>query len=447
MARIFGGPRDIEHEERGRRKVLSRIQHSVRGLPLQRSSFVRLWLGLSISLLGDQFTTIALLWFVLEVTHSSAAVGLVILCFRLPAVVTSPLIGRLLDRYQPHFIMGMDNLLRALLIAAIPVLYWLGRLELGAIYGLVIVAGALAPATDVGLRVVLPRLVSDNELEASNALLSASEQVAMLAGPAVAGVIVTLWGGPPALLFDAVTFLLMGAMLWSLPNISRERAAVGQSAEKSGGLGLSALLRMKEARIIIGLSLVFFFAYGPLEPALLIYAHSVLKSGASGYGLLWSAFGLGALLGLGSIPRLVRLTRPGVTLAIIAVLWGVLLFPLVLITQQPLAMLVFALAGGVWAPYMTIETSLLQRLVPPHLHGRIFGARATIIIAAAPLGAALGGVLLGALSAPAVIGISGLACVVAGIAGLCSPLRSVRRVAAQQREAIQNEQVKSAPSR
>jgi Transmembrane secretion effector len=58
------------------------------GAPLRDPAFQRLWLGLSISYLGDQFTIIALLWFVLQLTGSGAAVGLVILCFALPGVVT-----------------------------------------------------------------------------------------------------------------------------------------------------------------------------------------------------------------------------------------------------------------------------------------------------------------------------------------------------------------------
>jgi hypothetical protein len=96
------------------------------GAPLRDPAFQRLWLGLSISYLGDQFTIIALLWFVLQLTGSGAAVGLVILCFDLPGVVTGAILGRLLDRYQPRLVMGFDNLARAALIAAIPPLYALG---------------------------------------------------------------------------------------------------------------------------------------------------------------------------------------------------------------------------------------------------------------------------------------------------------------------------------
>jgi MFS family permease len=87
---------------------------------LRHSTFQRLWLGLSISYLGDQFTIIGLLWFVLQLTGSGAAVGLVILCFDLPGVVTGAILGRLLDRYQPRLVIGYDNLAPAALIRRFP---------------------------------------------------------------------------------------------------------------------------------------------------------------------------------------------------------------------------------------------------------------------------------------------------------------------------------------
>src|SRR6185437_12903562 len=115
--------------------------------PMRNPAFQRLWLGLSVSYLGDQFTVIALLWFVLQLTGSGAAVGLVILCFELPGVVTGAVIGRLLDRYQPRLVMGIDNLGRAVAIGAIPALYALGVLHLWHIGVLALIAGALSPAT------------------------------------------------------------------------------------------------------------------------------------------------------------------------------------------------------------------------------------------------------------------------------------------------------------
>src|SRR2546428_2859154 len=87
------------------------------GAPLRHPAFQRLWLGLSISYLGDQFTIIALLWFVLQLTGSGAAAGLVILCFALPALVTGAILGPLLDRYPPRVVVCSVKLAPAALIA------------------------------------------------------------------------------------------------------------------------------------------------------------------------------------------------------------------------------------------------------------------------------------------------------------------------------------------
>ncbi len=173
--------------------------------PLRSPAFLRLWLGLSISYLGDQFTSIALLWFVLQLTGSGVALSLVLLCFQLPAMLTGPLLGTVLDRGPPRVVMGIDNCTRALLIGAIPVLSWVGVLQLWQIYTLALLAGALSPATGAGVRVILPHLVPEGALERANALASTSLQFASLLGPALAGILVAEVGGAFALLIDAMS--------------------------------------------------------------------------------------------------------------------------------------------------------------------------------------------------------------------------------------------------
>ena len=143
-----------------------------------------------------------------------------------------------------------------------------------------------------------------------------------------------------------------------------------------------------------------------------------MRANADGYGLLWTGFGTGAFAGVLTLTKLSHRWRPSIALPMIAVLWGAALCPLLLVRQLPLAMLLLGLAGACWAPYTPMETSLLQRLVPAEIRGQVFGARHSLVGAAAPLGAALGGVLLQKLSAPLVITVSGLACILAGLGGL-----------------------------
>jgi MFS family permease len=390
--------------------------------PLRSSAFLRLWLGLSISYVGDQFTVIALLWLVLQLTGSGVAVSFVLLCFQLPGMVTGPLLGALLDRWQPRLVIGIDNSLRALLIVAIPGLSWLGVLQLWHIYALALLAGALSPATGAGIRVILPHLVAEDALERANALSSGSFQFASLLGPALAGIVVTQVGGQWALLIDAVSFLLMGLLVFSLPPIARHTIAAS-SPEKKQWLfgGFDLLIRRKEIRLLTGLSVIFFFSYGPLEAALPLYSDRTLHAGAEGYGLLWTGFGVGALTGTFLTGFVAARFRAGISQPLIAILWGGFLCPLMIVHSLPVALLCLALGACSWAPYMPIETSVLQRLIPPAMRGQVFGARLAITTAAAPLGAVVGGFLLEYLSAPIVIGISGIACILAGVGGLLSP--------------------------
>jgi len=395
--------------------------------PLRHPAFRRLWLGLSISYLGDQFTIIALLWFVLQLTGSGAAVGLVILCFDLPGVVTGAILGRLLDRFQPRLVMGFDNLARAALIAAIPTLYALGSMQLWHVFVLALLAGALSPATTAGIRAFVPQLVDDAALDRANALTAASVQFSYLAGPVAAGFAVAKLGALWALFIDAASFLLMGLLALTLPKITRQ-PHVAQHPAVNRWLGFGALFSLPYVPALTLLSLVFFFSYGPLEAALPVYSGQTLHTNADGYGLLWTGFGVGAFAGVLTLTKLSHRWRPSIALPMIAVLWGALLCPLFFLRHLPLAMLFLSVAGASWAPYTPMETTLLQRLVPPEIRGQVFGARHSLVGAATPLGAALGGLLLQYLSAPLVIAISGLACILAGLGGFVSPsLRQLQR--------------------
>ena len=223
------------------------------------------------------------------------------------------------------------------------------------------------------------------------------------------------------------SFLLMGLLVLTLPTITRE-SRVAQHATANRWLGFGALFSLRYVPALTLLSLVFFFSYGPLEAALPVYSSQTLHANADGYGLLWTGFGVGAFAGVLTLTKLSHRWAPSIALPMIAVLWGALLCPLFFVRQLPLAMLFLGVAGASWAPYTPMETTLLQRLVPAEIRGQVFGARHSLVVAAVPLGAAFGGVLLQYLSSPLVIVVSGLACILAGLGGLVSPsLRQLKR--------------------
>ncbi len=386
-----------------------------------RPIFRRVWLGELVSAFGDTLTWLALAWFVLELTNSGAAVGGVLLCFALPSLFTGALIGKLLDRYQPRTIMLIDNVGRGLISAAIPALFVLGVLQLWMVYALAICAGALSPATRIGSRLLVPWLVADHELEVGNAALSLTGQLPTVLGPALAGVLVATWGAVSALALDALSFFVLAWALLVVPNIQRKPAEL----QNKSAFSLDVFRQFKLLAVLFCVSGSFFFAYGPLEAALPVLVKTQLHTDASGYGLLWSACGLGMVLGGLATSWLARRGRIGAMLCLISVGWGICQMLIALSPALVFAMAAMLVGGVIWGPYLALEASLIQRIVPAEQHGRVFGLRASLLTPTAPLGTALGGAMLSALPAQQVIVLGALLCMGVGLVALAfGPLRN-----------------------
>jgi predicted MFS family arabinose efflux permease len=179
---------------------------------------------------------------------------------------------------------------------------------------------------------------------------------------------------------------------------------------------------MRSVRFLTVLTLLFLFAQGLAEVAIPVYSQKTLGTGAAGYGLLMSANGVGALLALALISQFwSRNKRQGLSFAMILIMSGLLLIPLVFLKILLVAMLFMALAGFAAAPYYVVEQSLMQRLVPKNAQGQVFGARVALGVAGYPLGGAIGGLLMTVMAAPFVIGLSALWCIGMGLACLVSP--------------------------
>ncbi|MGI8689101.1 MAG: MFS transporter [Thermomicrobiales bacterium] len=124
--------------------------------------------------------------------------------------------------------------------------------------------------------------------------------------------------------------------------------------------------------------------------------------------------------------RATERVRSGIALATIPILWGVPILLLAFVRDLPLVLILYGLAGWVWAPYKAVSDTLLQRLIPKNLRGRIFGISAATTSAAGPLGAGAGGILLDHFRVVTVIGVCAITCMLTGIIGLLSAtLRSL----------------------
>jgi predicted MFS family arabinose efflux permease len=399
---------------------------------------------------ADQFAQVAMIWIVLVGSHSPADAGLVVLCQRAPEIISGPLLGSRFHRWPPVALTAGGFFVRGASIAAIAVASQLGSLNVHIVLALCVIMGITNPLAKVGTRVMLPMVVPDGELHVANGVLSVGDQFPYLVGPALGGALAGFAGAsslfaPAALCLLATILITRVRIAPRIPQaqtLAQDDAARSRPRDATAWLGFRPLLRIPVVRAMMTLTVIYYISYGPLLPAIPVYARSQLHANSAGYGAMWSALGLGALAGLILIPRLSRL-RPAVLNAVGVALWGVVLLPLVAVHALILALVIMFICGVVWAPYAATEISVIQHWVPSRQHGSVFGARRSVIVASSPAGAALGGLLLESLTPAQVIGLSAAACILGGAACLAFPsirnTRSLHRPLSDRLETAQEE--------
>jgi predicted MFS family arabinose efflux permease len=394
----------------------------------RRPEFRRFWLGMMISRVGDAFTTVTLSWVVLSIA-GPFQLGLVLMCYGLPRIVSGPVAGRLIDRYRPRVLLTVDNAARGVLIAAIPVLLWSHHLVVADLYGIAAGSALLSSVTEVAEGALVPRLLDDDQLDAANSLLSASWELAYIVGPAMAGVIVATIGAPYALVCDAASFAVMSAICLGLPALAPASpdAPADAGRGRRNWLGLGLLFRFPAVLVLSVCSFGMLLGDGIATVLYPVYSRSFLHAGATGYGILVSAAGVGALLGVVAGTRLAGRLPPALRIGTVLAAGAPMFALLRLAPDLAVAVILLGLASFAWAPYYVLERTLVQRLVPDDVRGRLFGVRMAISSLGFPLGSAIGGALIGATGLRTVILVVACGYLAFGLLPLLAP--ALRRLA------------------
>lgn len=274
--------------------------------PLRIRHFRNLWLGSSVSLLGDQFYLVALPWLVLNLTGSGLALGAMMMAAALPRAALMLFGGAASDHYAPRDVLLLTTWMRMVLVVAIALLAWMGLARLWELYLLSVLFGtADAFALPAG-QALLPALVEKEQLTSANAMFSGSMQATTLLGPAPAGFLIAAWGVAPALVVDAVSFLFAIAPLAKLPKPDAGAASAKPRRNPLRSIveGLRYVWEDPALRslvlIVAGLNL---WAMGPVMVGMPLLAKLHFGSSAV-FGTMMSSFGGGALLGMIAIGAL-----------------------------------------------------------------------------------------------------------------------------------------------
>jgi len=357
-----------------------------------------------ISILGTAMSQLAIPWLVLTTTGSAAQTGTVAFAETAPYVALQALAGPLVDRIGARRACLYGNAAAAPIVCAIPVLYAAGLLPLGALAGLVAIAGAVRGLADCASYVLVPAAAKTGgvPLERAAGLSSGAGRTGLVLGAPLAGVLVTAAGAPVVVLIDGLTFAAAALLIATfVPGTTKAPHAAplaipddrGYFAQLAEGLRF-----IRTDRLLLGI--ISMVAIGNLldqglsAVLLPVWVRSDVHNPAA-LGVIAGAMEIGALGGniagawLG--PRLPRR-------AAYCAGWlfgGAPRFAaLVLAATLSPILAVFVLAGLAGGAINPIIGALSYERIPPHLHARVLGT----IKASAWIGIPFGSLLAGALT-------------------------------------------------
>ena len=288
---------------------------------LKIRDFRLLWLGEGISLLGDQFGLIALPWLVLRLTGDAFAMGTVLAMAGIPRAIFMLFGGALTDRFSPRMLMIVTNIVRMILVSVLAFVILANIVQLWMIYLFALLFGLadafFYPATSA----IVPTILPKNQLQIGNSITQGTAQLSVFLGPVLAGLVIALFstsgvegeevpdlrGIGIAFALDGITFLLSTLALKLMRPTKISAANKEQNVLQSIQEGLVYVWRDVTLRtVFIVVAAIAVLIVAPITIGIPVLADERMPGGAASFGLLMSAYGGGALIGIilsGVLPK------------------------------------------------------------------------------------------------------------------------------------------------
>jgi MFS family permease len=367
---------------------------AVRKHVLGNPKFRLLWMGNTVSIVGDQFYLVAMPWLVLGLTGSSIALGAISMTAAIPRAALMLIGGAVTDRVSPRRIMMMTAGARTLLVAAVAALLWLHGVRLWEMYVLALCFGIADAFSSPAAQTFMPSLVEAEQLPAAQAVFQSTNQVTTLLAPGPAGLFIKAFGNAWALFLDAVSFLFILGALWRLPDPSVvARAGPRKNVWGSIVEGLRYVQADAALRSLMLVVAVLNFAIaGPCSVGLAWIA-KVRFGTPSAFGLLMSCLAAGSLLGM-VLAGVVKHRRRGRTLLLVATVIGVCLMPLGMLHRLWALAAVLA-AMSLAAAFLNVQLiAWFQQRVERAMMGRVMSVLMFSAIGLMPFSLAIAGVAI-----------------------------------------------------
>lgn len=391
--------------------------------PLSIRDFALLWTGSAVSMVGDGIYTLAVAWQVYSLSNTPTALAMVGLSWTLPQVLLVLGSGVLSDRLDRRRLMIAGDVVRLFAIGSVGMLSLADALTIPRLIGLVVAYGVGQAIFGPAFSSIIPSIVPSDLLVEANSLGQFIRPLSItLVGPVLGGLLVGSVGAGWAFMADALTFAFSALMILLMRVRRAERPPEHESsmwAETKQGVRYVREQTWLWAAMVAAL-VSLLFTWGPWETLLPFVVKNDLGGSAVDLGLVFGAGGVGAVLAAVVMGQRGGMPRRAITVLYGAWALGMLMtagFGLVGTIWQ--AMIVAVVAEGSITVVMVVWLTLVQRLVPTELLGRVSSLDWMISLGGVPLSFAIVGPLAGAIGARTTLvaaGVLGAAIVVAFLA-------------------------------
>ena len=364
-------------------------------------SFVLLWSGQTVSVFGDAFFNLAVMWVVWSETQSTLQTAIIQAIWHLPDVIFAPLAGVLADRWDRKAIMVTTSLAAAAVVGAVALLLVLiGHLPPIIAFIAIFKLNSLTSFMNPARASVMPSVVGRDLLTTAQGLFSTARETASLVGSAAAGLLIAAASAVWALVVDAASFLCVALCiaLAHLPGPTDPSAASNEARPRLSPRSLARDLRegwrtatgLPVVRALLWLTVLINISslMGPLWPALV---QERLGGGAGAYGVLLAAAAAGGMVGGLAAGPLERRLGAGRVLASGWSLAGVCTLGIATSTWLPVTLVLEFVETASLTASMVAGGAITITSVPEEYRGRVFGTFRSASVVLIPVSALAGG--------------------------------------------------------
>ncbi len=389
-------------------------------------AFRNYFIATTVSNTGSWMQIVAQGWLVLSLTDSPFYLGLVGLVRAVPTILLSLIGGVLADRFDRRRILIVTQSVAMISSILLAVLVITDVVTVWHILTISFISSIFFAADNPTRQALVPDLVGRERLTSAIGLNAAAWNGAAVIGPSIAGILIAVVGVSGAFALNAASYLAVMGVVMTMPELPRyastKRSVAGQLADGMRYIG--------GQRAIWGILLLFAIpslGARPYIQMMPVFARDVLGLGATGYGVLMAASGIGALIGALAVTSLGASTRRGTILLGVTAGLGLTLIAFSSSHWLLPSLLLVVAVGGASTLMMSLANAVLQGLVPGEMRGRVMSVYSLIAAGFMPLGSMLLGSLGSLIGVPLAVGLGGAVTIATAAlsARLLTDIRSV----------------------